>query len=75
MRAHSLKASLISFSISGMSAMASLLSEVKGIRVDEMCVRKMAGPEGMPLPEGWSSPYRLQSMLCMACVETQSPCW
>ena len=52
MRAHSLKASLISFSISGMSAMASLLSEVKGMRVEEMWVRKMAGPEGMPFPEG-----------------------
>ena len=50
-RAHSRKASLISFSSSGISAMASLLSEVKGICVDDTWVRKIAGPEGIPLPD------------------------
>ena len=55
--------------------MASLLSEVKGICVDDTWVRKIAGPEGIPLPDVCSRPYRRQSIEAMDCVETQSPCW
>ena len=58
-----------------MSAMASLLSEVKGMSVEDMWVKKIAGPEGMPFPEDCSKPYLLQSIDDIAEVETQSPCW
>jgi len=45
-------ASFISFSISSTSAIASLLSDVYGIFVDATCVRKIAGPIGIPVPWG-----------------------
>ncbi len=73
--AHSLNASLISFSISGISAIASLLSDVNGIRVEDKWAKKIAGPVGIPFPDGWSRPYLLQSIEETAAVVAQPPCW
>src|SRR5665648_117030 len=46
LRATSWTASLISFAISGVSAMASFDSDVKGTFVDATCTRITAGPAG-----------------------------
>jgi len=70
-----LSASSISAWISGIVAMASLASEVKGTLVDATCTRIIAGPNGMPEPPRCSSPYRLQSTLSTALVMAHAPCW
>ena len=70
-----LSARTISFFISGISAIASLASEVNGIFVEATWIKIMAGPLGVPFPPFCSSPYSLQLILCTAFVIAQPPAW